>query len=568
MKTTLYRMLAWVTLPLFLFACSGEDKLEPSITIESSGDFLMNPNVNAKTTVSFHSTFAWQASTDANWMVITPTKGNAGDATISILAKEENRTGDIRTGILTITSEGVSKSVTIKQDATDVINVKESTYAIGEEGGECILEYSSNLDNAQFTIDENNLPEWISYTLSKGRALRNGSIKLTIAANKTFEDRTAKIQIQAVNANNLDQVLLKSPIISITQQKASVSTSTDFVTGDKKVYQLQKHSKGNGVPVVFVGDGFIDKDIESGYYRQAIEKGMENFFTEEPIRSLREYFDVWMVTAVSQNNAFGSAYSTKFACVLAGNGSTHISGNHEMVATYAQLVPEIQANPALLNETLAIVILNSNAYAGTCYFGFTGMEEFAVGYCPMIDHINSENFRRVLCHECIGHGFTKLMDEYAYESQGTIPEAEIAATKRQQKMGWAANVDFTSNRETVLWKNFLADARYKEKDPYGEELGVYEGACTYYRGAYRPTKESMMNSNINGFNAPSREAIYKRVMKTAYGSQWQYDYEEFVKFDLQHLPKPRNAGSRSTENKPLPPLPAPVFVDGPLHTSH
>ena len=32
------------------------------------------------------------------------------------------------------------------------------------------------------------------------------------------------------------------------------------------------------------------------------------------------------------------------------------------------------------------------------------------------------------------------------------------------------------------------------------------------------------------FNAPGREAIYKRAMKLAYGDSWTYDYEEFVKF--------------------------------------
>ena len=568
MKSTLFRMLVWAILLIFFAACSGEDKLEPSITIETTGEFIIDAKVNAKTTISFTSTYAWQASTDASWMVITPTKGNAGNATISILAKEENRTGDIRNGVLTITSEGISKNITIQQDATEVINVKQNEYNIGQEGGECILEYTSNIRNAQFTISEDNLPDWISYTLPKGRAMQEGTIKLTIAANRSFTDRTAKIFIQAVDANDLDKVLLKSQVINITQEKASVGTSTDYVTGDKKVFQLQKHSKGNGVPVVFMGDGFLDKDIESGYYRQAMEKGMELFFTEEPVRSLREYFDVWMVTAVSQNNAFGGGYSTKFACVLAGNGSTLISGNHDMVETYTNLVPEIGGNTQLFNETIAIVILNSNEYAGTCYFGFSGAGEFAIGYCPMIDHINSENFRRVLCHECIGHGFTKLLDEYAYESQGTIPASEIESTRRMQQMGWAANVDFTNSRENVLWKQFINDARYKGKDAFGEELGVYEGACTYWRGAYRPTNQSMMNSNIHGFNAPSREAIYKRIMKVAYGSQWQYDYEEFVNFDLKHLPQPRSAGSRSAEENRIPQLPAPIFVGKPLNSTH
>ena len=69
-----------------------------------------------------------------------------------------------------------------------------------------------------------------------------------------------------------------------------------------------------------------------------MEKAMENFFSEEPVQSLREYFDVWMVTAVSQNNAFGGAYSTRFSCKLEGGGSTGITGNHTLVKEYAALV--------------------------------------------------------------------------------------------------------------------------------------------------------------------------------------------------------------------------------------
>ena len=33
------------------------------------------------------------------------------------------------------------------------------------------------------------------------------------------------------------------------------------------------------------------------------------------------------------------------------------------------------------------------------------------------------------------------------------------------------------------------------------------------------------------FNAPSRKAAYIRIHKLAYGSDWQFDYEEFVQYD-------------------------------------
>lgn len=41
----------------------------------------------------------------------------------------------------------------------------------------------------------------------------------------------------------------------------------------------------------------------------------------------------------------------------------------------------------------------------------------------------------------------------------------------------------------------------------------------------------MMRYNDTPFNAPSREEIYKRVMKESEGDGWTYDYETFVQFD-------------------------------------
>ena len=48
-----------------------------------------------------------------------------------------------------------------------------------------------------------------------------------------------------------------------------------------------------------------------------------------------------------------------------------------------------------------------------------------------------------------------------------------------------------------------------------------------------------MNDNTGGFNAPSREAIYYRIHKLAYGESWTYDYEEFVNWDLNQRARSR-----------------------------
>lgn len=162
--------------------------------------------------------------------------------------------------------------------------------------------------------------------------------------------------------------------------------------------------------------------------------------------------------------------------------------------------------------------------------------EFAIAYCPVIDNLESERFRQVLVHEAVGHGFAKLEDEYAYKEQGAISLAEVKDIQKLQALGWAQNVDFTESRTEVLWARFLADERYTS-----DNLGIFLGACTFVEGAYRPTEESMMRSNIQGFNAPSRKSIYDRVMKVGMGKE--ADYEDFVAYDLQHRARTRSVST-------------------------
>ena len=74
----------------------------------------------------------------------------------------------------------------------------------------------------------------------------------------------------------------------------------------------------------------------------------------------------------------------------------------------------------------------------------------------------------------------------------------------------------------------LADSRYRDI------VGIYEGGEYYQYGAFRPSEESVMrNSHIKRYNAPSREAIYKRVMLLSgeYSSLSDYSFEAFAKFD-------------------------------------
>lgn len=565
MKIKITHFVLFFFCSIIFIACSDEESIQPDFTLLDQADNItLGAETNSKQTIRFSSTCAWKASIDVNWAVITPSNGEAGETSLSVLVKDANVTGEARNATITLSSEGICKEIPIRQMAMNILNIAQTSFDISAEAQNVSIPYTTNIENCIIKIVSSSSTDmsWIQLCENVTRIILNGEITFLIKQNEERKERSATFVLQGIDSTS-NAVLVQSTPITIKQAAAPVGTSTDY-SCDKQILVLQKHTEGNGIPLIFMGDGFLDKDVKSGLYQQVMERAMKNFFTEEPIKSLRTYFDVWAVTAVSMNNAFGNQYTTKFGCKLEGGGSTLIEGNHKTVMEYASFIPEIQMNPALFNEATCIVVLNTEDYAGTCYFGFNdgkGYVNLAVGYCPMIYGMEDDMFRRVLCHECIGHGFTKLLDEYSYQDMGRIPEDEIEATRLQQAMGWAANVDFTNNRNEILWSKFLQDERYRKADNYGETLGVYEGACTYWSGAYRPTNESMMRSNMHGFNAPSREAIYKRIMSTAYGSVWAYDYETFVAFDQAHLPTPSEAYTRATYEEATRPFATPVFTN-------
>ena len=130
----------------------------------------------------------------------------------------------------------------------------------------------------------------------------------------------------------------------------------------------------------------------------------------------------------------------------------------------------------------------------------------------------------VLVHELCGHGFGDLWDEYTEKTETFTDTAGLDRDWEQRQ--WGANTDWRNDPATVRWAHLLADSRYD-----GENLGIFEGAKLYPKGIYRPTNNSMMRHNNCPFNAPSREQIYKNIMKWSVGNGWTYDYETFVAAD-------------------------------------
>lgn len=517
---------------LLISGCSQKE-IEPSFSLqEETSSITLASAASSQTVIRFTSTREWKASTSSEWLLISPTSGEAGTYQMALTASSKNNSKNSRTATANLVSAGLTQSFTVTQSPAEYVELEQTAYYTEAQGGSLQIKFTTNLSTDELAIY--GTASWLTQP-ANSRTDQAYVVNLTVLPNDDDKERTAYLYF--CKTNDEEEEILNS--VTIIQEGTDTNTSTDY-SADKTVRILQRATQGNGLPIVLMGDGFLDTDIVNGTYDEVMNKAMENLFTEEPLKSLQSYFNVYSVMAVSRSNKF-DGYNTAFQCQMEGGMSTLITGNDENVIDYIQCVEGID-----VSETLTVVVLNSPLYAGTTYFGYYSenqVTELAIAYCPIIYNLENDSFRQVLVHEAVGHGFAKLEDEYSYEENGKMPSDEINDVKMLQSYGWAQNVDFTQDENTILWSSFLNDSRYSS-----EGIGIYEGACTYMSGVYRPTEDSMMNTNTCGFNAPSRKAIYDMVMRR--GENRETTYEEFADFDsrnasqVQTLTRTSNAISR------------------------
>lgn len=339
-----------------------------------------------------------------------------------------------------------------------------------------------------------------------------------------------------------DGKLVRSGFCNI-EQPSETSFSQDMYTEDGKVTRLLSHTKGKGIPIVIMGDGFLDVDITSGKYRSATKKAADAIFDRYPMSCLKDFFDVYEVTAVSRNNYFSDWSSTAFRCRY-GDRRCIYSDDYKILEYACKAINENR-----LKDAVILTLLNDSIYAGSCAMHSEHeVSDIPSGWSIACLPVGDSDLEFTINHEVVGHGFAKLADEYI-EFEGEIPYDEIEYTKTYQSYGFYRNLTFNNDVTKSYWAKLAADSRYAQ-----EKLGCYEGGRYYPKGVWRPTDDSVMNGFVEYFNAIGRLMIYKRCMNIAYGDKWKFDYEDFVNFEkanAQMYASSSKAKTRSASKKHL-----------------
>lgn len=301
---------------------------------------------------------------------------------------------------------------------------------------------------------------------------------------------------------------------------------------EDEVITLQKATRGNGVNLVFLGDGYNNKDIANGTYLKDMKQQMEYFFGVEPYTTYRDYFNVYTAIALSQESGVGTVNTlcyNKFETTFTGGASLMCNTND--VFKYALRMPTV--NSGNLNQTLIVLTPNTTDYGGVTSMWADGS---AIAITPKSADDYPYDSRGIVQHEAGGHGFGKLGDEYIYHNAFISSckcfccphEEEFNAAKAN---GWYENLSLTAKMHEVPWSHLIFN------DKYSAVVDIYEGGFMHNRGVFRSELNSCMNNNIPYFSTISREAIVKRIKQYAGET---YSFDEFVKNDNP------NPGSRST----------------------
>ena len=300
----------------------------------------------------------------------------------------------------------------------------------------------------------------------------------------------------------------------------------DYEYAEDEIITLQSASKGNGVNIVILGDGFNARDISEGKLMEAMNKTYKHFFNIQPYKYYQDYFNVYTAVPVSPESGIGTVNNivqTRFNTATNGGVTRNGEDDYYEVMQYACKAPTV--NNDNINRTLIIMIPNTEDYGGVTYMWDDGT---AIAYCPMSDYGYPLDFRGVIQHEAGGHGFGKLGDEYIYHNAfiqacGCTCCPHAFELQYFQSLGWFQNLSLSGKMSEVPWRDFI----FHEK--YSEFVDIFEGGYMHTRGVYRSEQNSCMNNDIPYFSTISRFEIYKRIMEYA-GQSWSL--EDFIEHDV------------------------------------
>ena len=307
--------------------------------------------------------------------------------------------------------------------------------------------------------------------------------------------------------------------------------------------------------IVFMADGFTE--AERSTYQQAAEAAVDFMFSVQPFREFKEYFSAYVGWKASKESGPGQTWGT--VTTGGGMGSYGQARRNAIYDWINQQCPEVKSGKTPLDNVGVFMLVNNTSYlrpvcdwenngrfvtpvglkpnwsATASLWGFGGTwgnyewrdggkhvltdaELTELGYARFGSTWAVDgDYRNECLHEGLGHGFTRLMDEYWYGDK-VFPDCTYGNVESYYHVldvptGWNISSSATENPWKALDASredlVKADARYGR-------IGTYEGGLSdVLRGVWRSEKVSVMMDNRPYFSTWQRALVYQRLMRVS-----------------------------------------------------
>jgi hypothetical protein len=431
----------------------------------------------------------WTLSSDCPWLSISD---QSGEANRQITLRAPINTDDKeRRGLITVNMGDLSKKIEVKQKkSNDILTLIDcDTIDLSDMGKYRIYKIAAS---SAWTATAND--DWASVSPANGSA---GITKVKISA----------IENTGAERNN-------DIIFTMTGKRKTIPLrqgAKGNYWNDGDVLTLYSHTRGKGVPIVLIGDGFDRQDMKKGgWWETKTRELVDNYFFKNPIvKDFKDLFDVHVYMAESPEQGVYSEHHNRF-------GSGQPENNFDSAMTLINQTTVIRKVPNI-EPGFSTIFIGNGMVGGYAWFEYR-MGVYSTAEPPSIYWMS---------HEFVGHAFSGLADEYG--GDGTyMSKADLHL---YQSQGKCLNVADTDDLSKVPWKDFIGRKGY-------EELGAFQGAFYDNKNAWRPEDHSVMvgwtpEQDVSGpyYNAMSRWMIYREILTQA---DIPCTFSDFLEFDKQY----------------------------------
>jgi hypothetical protein len=281
--------------------------------------------------------------------------------------------------------------------------------------------------------------EWVKITPASGTG--SGIVNVTVDPRVNGARRTATVTIVSGGVTKTVEILQRGNLVS------------DFYnTGE--VIRLHRHTVGDGIAIVFIGDGFNREDCrKGGFYESHVRRLADLFLSMPVIRDFANYFDIYARVDVSRERGVRNCVDRPELCPDNVYGSGH---------------PQIDFGKASENARLTAgkddywYIFIGNGMIGGYAMGNSAIYSTNEGLKPYW-----------MMHEFAGHAFGGFPDLYYIQGDGILNEEDKNMFDSNHLNGELLMYDWQKDPTKVFWKDFIGQNGY-------ENVGIYPGGYCYW----------------------------------------------------------------------------------------